>query len=90
MSTATHRMSLAQQSKCGCTYVGADNYSAEAVWDDGSCIYQAAAICPTDVNNNGMTEVQDMLLLLGAFGSECATPSIQHAFDWEQLLQAVC
>ena len=58
----------------GCTYVGADNYSAEAVWDDGSCIYQAAAICPTDVNNNGMTEVQDILLLLGAFGSECATP----------------
>ena len=46
----------------------------EAVWDDGSCLYQASAICSTDVNNNGMTEVQDILLLLGAFGSECATP----------------
>ena len=56
----------------GCTYPGADNYNAEAVWDDGSCVYQGAGSCPTDVNNNGTTEVQDILLLLGAFGSECA------------------
>ena len=58
----------------GCTYPDADNYNVEAVWDDGSCVYQGAGSCPTDVNNNGTTEVQDILLLLGAFGSECATP----------------
>jgi hypothetical protein len=58
----------------GCTYPGADNYNAEAVWDDGSCVYQGAGSCSTDVNNNGTTEVQDILLLLGAFGSECTTP----------------
>ena len=74
----------------GCTYPGADNYSAEAIWDDGSCIYQAVGSCPTDVNNNGTTEVQDILLLLGSFGSECVTPQFNIALDWQQLLQAIC
>ena len=70
MPVATHGVSLAQQSKRGCTYPDADNYDAEAVWDDGSCVYQGAGSCPKSQPAYG---VQDILLLLGAFGSECTT-----------------
>ena len=35
MSSATHRMSPNNRN-VGCTHVGADNYSAEAVWDEKS------------------------------------------------------
>ena len=58
----------------GCTYQDAMNYSVAAVWDDGSCVYAASVVCPTDINGNGTTEVQDILILLGAFGSECIAP----------------
>jgi hypothetical protein len=58
----------------GCTYQDAMNFNNAAVWDDGSCVYAASVFCPTDINGNGTTEVQDILILLAAFGSECIAP----------------
>ena len=58
----------------GCTYQDAMNYSPDAVWDNGSCAYEGTVVCPTDINGDGTTEIQDMLMLLGAFGSGCVAP----------------
>ena len=55
----------------GCTYEGADNYDAEANLDDGSCILPEANSCPTDINGDGVTSVNDLIELLGQFAQEC-------------------
>jgi len=46
------------------------------IWDDGTqtCIsFIQEDLCPTDVNNDGFTSIQDLLLLLGQFGTLCPT-----------------
>ena len=55
----------------GCTYVNAENYDEIATNDDGSCIFNVANPCPTDLNADGQTTTSDLLIFLGAFGTEC-------------------
>ena len=55
----------------GCTYEGADNYDAEANTDDGSCILPEVNPCPTDINGDGVTSVNDLIELLGQFSMVC-------------------
>ena len=55
----------------GCTYEDAENYDPEANQDDGSCDFETANPCPTDIDGNGVTATQDLLLLLGNFSMEC-------------------
>ena len=46
------------------------------IWDEGTqtCIsFMPEDLCPTDVNNDGFTSIQDLLLLLGQFGTFCPT-----------------
>lgn len=56
----------------GCTYADASNYSELATNDDGSCLFDIANPCPTDLNGDGGTTTADLLLFLGAFGTVCA------------------
>lgn len=56
----------------GCTYPDAVNFSATAMVDDGTCIFDCSGEgCATDFDNNGLTDTGDLLTLLAAFGSEC-------------------
>ena len=55
----------------GCTYDGAENYNPEATVDDGSCILPEVNPCPSDIDANGTTNTQDLLVLLGNFGVQC-------------------
>jgi hypothetical protein len=55
----------------GCTYVDASNYEETATNDDGSCIFEIANPCPTDLNGDGQTTTSDLLIFLGAFGTDC-------------------
>ena len=52
----------------GCNDYLAVNYNSNVTIDDGSCIYDD---CPTDVNGNGVTEIQDVLEVLSQFGYQC-------------------
>lgn len=54
----------------GCTYVDASNYDETATMDDGSCELGVNP-CPTDLNGDGTTSVSDLLILLGAFATDC-------------------
>lgn len=57
----------------GCTYNDAENYDATATQDDGSCIFDCTGVsgCQADIDGNGVVNVSDLLLFLGAFGTEC-------------------
>ena len=55
----------------GCTYADANNFDPEATLDDGSCILPEANPCPTDIDGDGVTATQDLLLLLGSFSLVC-------------------
>ena len=55
----------------GCTYVDATNYDETATNDDGSCLFETANPCPTDLNGDGATTTSDLLIFLGAFGTDC-------------------
>ena len=55
----------------GCTYEGAGNYDAQANLDDGSCILPEVNPCPTDINGDGVTSVDDLITLLGQFSEVC-------------------
>ncbi len=55
----------------GCTYADASNYDEGATNDDGSCMFDIANPCPTDLNDDGQTTTSDLLIFLGAFGTEC-------------------
>ena len=57
----------------GCTYLDATNYDAAAGIDDGSCMFDIANPCPTDINGDGSTGTDDLLVFLGAFGTNCPT-----------------
>jgi poly(3-hydroxybutyrate) depolymerase len=62
---------LTNASSAGCTYTSADNYNPVATVDDGSCIWESQEICPGDYNNNGIIDVNDLMLLLGNYGQIC-------------------
>ncbi|MDB4787205.1 hypothetical protein OAG26_00700 [Flavobacteriales bacterium] len=55
----------------GCTYPDASNYDETATNDDGGCTFEIANPCPTDLNGDGTTTTSDLLIFLGAFGTEC-------------------
>ena len=67
----------------GCTYPDASNYGVYAdgtaipdelmppTNDDGSCEFDAANPCPTDLNGDDQTTTSDLLIFLGAFGTLC-------------------
>ncbi len=55
----------------GCTYPDAANYNETATNDDGSCTFDIANPCPTDLNGDGQTTTSDLLIFLGAFGTDC-------------------
>ena len=56
----------------GCTYPEANNYDENATVDDGTCEVSAEDNCPTDLNGDGTTSVSDLLILLGAFATDCS------------------
>ncbi|MGB0171539.1 MAG: hypothetical protein ACPF8Y_06115, partial [Flavobacteriales bacterium] len=55
----------------GCAYVSALNYESAAEFDDGSCVFPEVNPCPTDINGDGITSVNDLIELLGEFSQEC-------------------
>ena len=55
----------------GCTYEDAANYDWDATVDDGTCQFELEDTCPTDLNADGMIGVEDMLEVLGNFGTFC-------------------
>ncbi len=55
----------------GCTYSEAENYDSTANDDDGSCTFVIGSPCPTDLNEDGITNTSDLLLFLGQFGVGC-------------------
>jgi choice-of-anchor B domain-containing protein len=57
--------------EAGCTDEAALNYSATAVVENGSCVFGSGSSCAEDVNADGLVSIQDLLLLLGAFGNDC-------------------
>lgn len=57
--------------EAGCTDETALNYSASAVIDNGSCVFECSPACAEDVNADGFVSIQDLLLILGAFGDAC-------------------
>ena len=69
----------------GCSDDVACNYNPEAT-DEATCDYPSEGLdcagnpisCPEDLNNNGMVEVSDVLLLLSDFGcnTECSVADI--------------
>jgi hypothetical protein len=65
---------LCEYTSCaGCTYPDADNYTSDPAItnDDGSCTFTLGSACPTDLNDDGITNTQDLLLFLGQFGVAC-------------------
>ena len=56
----------------GCTYIQALNYQPDASWDDGSCLFAPCNNgCDGDVDGDSSVSVNDILLLLGNFGTIC-------------------
>ena len=56
----------------GCKYAVATNYNAEALFDDGTCTFPAGeSPCPSDVDGDGTTGVNDLLEVLSLFGASC-------------------
>jgi len=55
----------------GCTTVEADNFSASAFFDDGSCALCPDPSCTQDLDQDGVVGVSDVLTLLSFFGLYC-------------------
>ena len=53
----------------GCTYVGASNFEVDANFDDGSCTFTDD--CSGDLTSDGFVGINDLLLLLSQFATEC-------------------
>lgn len=58
----------------GCTDIEACNYDASATCDDNTCEYESCGTCLGDFNNDGIIDINDLLILLGDFG--CSTGCI--------------
>lgn len=56
----------------GCTDANAQNFNQEALFDDGSCLFDGAITCPEDVNGDGLVNASDLLLVLAAFETFCS------------------
>ena len=54
-----------------------------ATVDDGTCEVTAENNCPTDLNGDGTTTVSDLLILLGAFATDCEEQSGLTEFKWK-------
>jgi hypothetical protein len=54
----------------GCVYPEALNYNEAATKDDFSC-YFTENPCPSDLNFDGITGTQDLLMFLVEFGLSC-------------------
>lgn len=52
-----------------CTYEEALNYNADALIDDGSCIFESP--CSGDVNGDGTVTISDLLTLMTVFDTTC-------------------
>lgn len=59
----------------GCTDVSALNFHPVFNQDDGSCIFSedvgGPSNCPTDINQDGLVAIGDLLIILGDFGNPC-------------------
>lgn len=55
----------------GCTIPEADNYAADALFDDGTCTFTAGSDCPQDLDGDGVIGVADVLVILSYFGLIC-------------------
>ena len=56
----------------GCSYPSALNFNSLVTIDDGSCLFATTENpCATDINNDGIVTVADLLLLLTDFGAAC-------------------
>ena len=56
----------------GCSYPSALNFNSLVTIDDGSCLFATTENpCTTDINNDGIVTVADLLLLLTDFGATC-------------------
>jgi poly(3-hydroxybutyrate) depolymerase len=60
-----------ESSVAGCTYQSATNYNSSATIDDGNCIFMTESTCPSDLNEDQIIGVADLLILLGNFGNIC-------------------
>jgi len=63
-------LSSGQESVAGCTYPDAPNYNPNATEEDGSCEYPVDS-CVGDLDGNGEIVVNDLLMLLSVFATEC-------------------
>ncbi|MDG2425784.1 MAG: hypothetical protein P8M07_04270, partial [Flavobacteriales bacterium] len=63
-------LSSGQESVAGCTYPDAPNYDPNATVEDGSCEYPVDS-CVGDLDGNGEIVVNDLLMLLSVFATEC-------------------
>jgi len=52
-----------------CTYGNALNYNADALVDDGSCVFET--ICDGDVNGDGTVTISDLLTLMTVYSTTC-------------------
>ena len=68
---ATEEDSSCDYSCKGCMYEAATNYDSAATADDGSCTFDLEDPCPTDLNSDGQVGIEDLLEVLGNFGSYC-------------------
>lgn len=56
----------------GCSYPNALNFNDLSTIDDGSCLFLIGdTTCPSDINQDGLISVGDLLLLLSDFGGAC-------------------
>ncbi len=57
----------------GCMDSDAYNYNPQATIDDGFCLFTTGGVnsCPTDITGDGVTNVADLLAMLGGIGTSC-------------------
>lgn len=55
----------------GCTYPDASNFSPAATSDNGSCLFDTAELCVGDLDYDGSIATNDLLIVIGLFGTAC-------------------
>jgi len=70
--TVLHDCDLCEYETCqGCTYPFAPEYDSTATIDNGLCSAISAPSCDTDLNDDGVVNISDLLELLTLIGSVC-------------------